>query len=200
MLSPYPRCCYCASRAKSPNTRVPSTRELKYSFEPRRWEPFNSNGLDIVSADECTLGHRLDLVPWYVTMIAAMAYFQNDTGFLSGIDGADCSAIIQSLSDKNATYLRRRRLLDGPDAHSKDLVIECAEDIRQNNSQAFVDLLLTQVSENVSEQTIFTLLVAGWLELQRGQWQATETLGREVALFGCGAFKAWCSGCRMAKS
>ncbi|MDX1743233.1 MAG: SPASM domain-containing protein [Ruegeria sp.] len=126
------------------------------------------------------MGLGLDLVPWYVTMAAAMDSIQNDHGFLYDMDGADCSAIIQSLSDKNATYLRRRRLLDGPDAHAKDLVIECAEEIRQNNSQAFVDLLLAQVSENVSDQTIFTLLVAGWLELQRGQWQATETLGREV--------------------
>ncbi len=116
----------------------------------------------------------------YVTMAAAMPTTRNNTKLLYDTDDADCGAIIESLSEKNATYLRRRRLLEGPSAHAKDLVIECAEAIKQDSSPALLDRFIAQVSENATEYEILTLLAAGWLALQDERWQATEMLGREV--------------------
>ncbi len=122
----------------------------------------------------------LDLVSRYVTMAGAMPTTRDNTELLNDTDDADCAAIIETLSEKNATYLRRRRLLEGPGAHASDLVTKCAEAIQQDNSQARIDRFVAQVSENATEHEILTLLVAGLLELRQGRWQATEMLGREV--------------------
>ncbi|CUJ93236.1 hypothetical protein RUE5091_01311 [Ruegeria denitrificans] len=109
-----------------------------------------------------------------------MTSIRNNTNLLSDTGDADCAEIVESLSEKNATYLRRRRLLDGPDAHAKDLVIECAQTIREECDQDLIDQFVDQVAKNATEYEILTVLVVAWLELQQERWLATEILGREV--------------------
>lgn len=88
--------------------------------------------------------------------------------------------IARGLGEHNLAYLRRRRLLEGPRAHASDLITELAADLVENQEQSALDAFIVKMCEDAAEQQIVTLLVAGWLALQKEAWDRTERLGQEV--------------------
>lgn len=89
-------------------------------------------------------------------------------------------AIFKGLSDKNPTYLRRRRLLDGTDNNALGYVAELTETIKEEIGE---DEQLTFIASARAEATNLStvvVLVAGWLALTYEDWETTETLGREI--------------------
>jgi molybdenum cofactor biosynthesis enzyme MoaA len=89
-------------------------------------------------------------------------------------------AINADLAAQDKIYLKRRKLGEGPDAHASDLARVLAEQIRHDQSEAAQVAFVDWAFSDPSKLSSIVLVVAGWLGLGHGCWDATEALGREL--------------------
>lgn len=89
-------------------------------------------------------------------------------------------AINAGLLAQEKTYLQRRRLAAGPDAHASSLIEHLAEEIRLQYSKQEQVAFIDWAEANQSELFSVGLMVAAWLGLVHGYWRTTEKLGREL--------------------
>ncbi len=84
------------------------------------------------------------------------------------------------LAARNATYLRRRRLSDGPDKTAMAFVEELIETLGAEHSVAVQAAFVTWAAALATDLEAVSLVVAGRLGLKLEYWDAAETLGREL--------------------
>lgn len=99
--------------------------------------------------------------------------------FTGGKD-AESRLLNTYLSQFDAQYLRRRRLAEGPDANALDFVEDLKDTLIAAHPPAVQSDFVYWAVSHRADLKVVVLLSAGWLGLQQGNWQATETLGREV--------------------
>ncbi len=107
-----------------------------------------------------------------------------DDGTSAGTPTRDRAETVQDIDEEiarqNDTYLRRRRLADGPDKHAAHLIEEITAELTETRAE---DTLVAYVVWAVSEATALlpvSLVVAGRLALAYSYWDAAEALGREL--------------------
>lgn len=89
-------------------------------------------------------------------------------------------AIDRKLVEQDIFYLRRRRLVDGPNAHAAQFAFDLAEQIRQTYPATLTVAFVGWSVAGKARLKKLVLLVAGLLALGQRNWAAAEALGREV--------------------
>ncbi len=95
-------------------------------------------------------------------------------------DAARFRDIAKTLDAGEATYLRRRRLLDGPDAHPLALVTDLRDRLVAQLTESDRNALIDQTTADRARCKRVTLNVVALLALQGGRWDAAQSLAREV--------------------
>jgi len=103
----------------------------------------------------------------------------NNLSYGAGLD-EQLVAIVAELAVQEATYLRRRRLADGPNAHAALFASDLARNVQTDYSADLVSALVPWAVARRAELKKIVLLVVGLLGLGQRDWTSVETLGREV--------------------
>ena len=90
------------------------------------------------------------------------------------------TAMVSRLADQDKTYLRRRRLGDGPDKNAISFVEELLKEIDADHRDADKEALVARAVKDRTETPAVLLVVAGWLSLRLKRWSDTQTLAREL--------------------
>lgn len=88
--------------------------------------------------------------------------------------------MLEWLAEQDKTYLRRRRLGDGPEKNAIDFVRELLKELDAGHSDADKKALVAHAVKNRTEIPAVLLVVAGWVSLRLKRWSDTKMLAREL--------------------